>query len=124
MGIEFIVESQTNDEWNSLQEKTLNKYCKYAWRNIEWQDIFSLINFQINCLYGTSPNYWETSHLNEVVKNLKRLKNKDSYFTNDYDDETQTKENEKIIDALMPDIEHLIKLFDEYVEMKCRIIVY
>ncbi len=124
MGIEFIVESQTNDEWNSLQEKTLNKYCKYSWRNIEWQDIFSLINFQINCLYGNSTNYWETSHLNDILKNLKRLKNKDPYFINDYDDEAQTEENDKIVDVLMSDIEHLIKLFEEYVEMNCRIIVY
>lgn len=124
MGIEFIVESQTNDEWNSLQEKTLSKYCKYAWRNIEWQDIFSLINFQINCLYGNSTNYWETSHLNDILKKLKMLKNKDPYFINDYDDETQTEENDKIVDVLMSDIEQLIKLFEEYVEMNCRIIVY
>ena len=124
MGVDFIVESKTDCKWNQLQKETQNDYCKYAWRNIEWKTIFTLINFQISLLYGNDPNYWETSQLNGVLQNLKRLKNKDSRFTHDYDDENQSCANEREIDMLIPDIESLIKFFEEYVEKGCRIIVY
>lgn len=123
MGIDFKVESKTNDEWNRIQHEKMNHWCKYAWRDIEWKKIFQIIHFEISCLYNCIPNYWDTSHLNDVLINLNKLKNKDPYFIKDYSYEL-TKEKEKIVEKLMPDIEQLIKFFEEYVEMNCRIIIY
>lgn len=114
--IEITVESKIDKIWNNEQYKNQNHWCKCAWSNIKWEEIFDMINFKITLLFDNEPNYWETSQLKEVLINLKKLKNKEGFLLYLHS------ENE--IDKLLPDIDILIDFFEEYVEKECKIIIY
>ena len=81
MGIDFKVESKNNPEWNKQQTTNGNCYCKTAWANLNWTIIFDMIGFNPALIYDNDPNYWETSQLNTVLINLKKLRNKDEQYT-------------------------------------------
>lgn len=123
MTIDIKVESKNNQKWNEQQKKNGNCYCKYAWRNIEWKEIFEMIYFNITILYNNIPSYWETSHINTVLTNLKKLKNKDGYFIRYYNEE-ETNERINRINILSNHIEELISFFEDYVKNECIIKIY
>jgi hypothetical protein len=120
MGIDYEVKSTVDDSFN--QAMGMNKYLKYAWKDIEWERILEMIHFNINILYDNKPSFWATEQLDYVCKELEQL------TLGNYENILEYDECEKMV---LPNIEHLKKditklyhLFQEYVDKKCIILVY
>ena len=116
MSINFSIRSDENPDWvKSLKE---NCYCRNSWININWEVIFTLINFNIVLLYDNLINYWTTEHLSIVLEKLKDLK--ENFREYEIDETSKTLLNSIYVDEL----DELINLFDLYVEKKCIICVF
>lgn len=81
-------------------------FLKYEWRDIEWVEIFRLININLDLLYGNGIDFWTTTQLEVVLNLLKSL-------LNDYTGI-----------VLKEDIKKMIVLFQTYVDEKCIIKIF
>lgn len=119
MGIDIKVESTIDSEWN--KSLGTNTYCKRAWleADIEWRTIFGFIYFDPTLLYGNTPNFWTWEQLAVVLENLHKLSENPQYYAHEYSGLTVND-----INTYKPSINKLIDFFTEYVNKKCRIIIY
>jgi len=83
-----------------------NNFLKYEWIDIEWKEIFRLININLDLLYGNGIDFWTTTQLDVILNLLKS-------FLDDY--------NEIV---LKEDIKKMIVLFQTYVDEKCIIRIF
>ena len=112
MGIDIKIESTIDNEWN--KSLGINSNCKLAWDElgINWQIVFELIRFEPTRLYDHSPGFWSCDQLEYVLNEIIKLKNNPDEFNKEY------------ILEQSDSINKLIWLFGEYVNKKCRMIIY
>lgn len=130
MGIEFTIQTKSNDEKNSLWVERLGQdvYCKFAWRNITfWKLIFSKISFNISLLYDSFPNYWSTCQLKDILDKMKLissdLRKVSIIFNYEHYDMRFDKDEYETWCRLKPDLDKLIDIFQDYVDHEAIIIV-
>lgn len=123
MGIDIRLDSPENPDW--IHSLGRNRYCEYAWQDIDWSSIFEHINFNLTILYDNTPNYWTTEQLEVVNSNMKKLLENPRYYAEmiSYGDE-DVGVNLEEIKSLSSDIQNLISLFEIYIENKARIVIY
>lgn len=67
-GYDYIIET-----FKRVESIGPNKFCKYAWNDIDWVKIFNFIEFDLSTLNCNLINYWSTEHLNDVLIRLKEI---------------------------------------------------
>jgi hypothetical protein len=117
MGIDFVVESTIKpDVYDGKKER----YLTYAWRNIEWEKIFELLNIKLHILYDNAIDYWSVEQVEEMYKMLKLLYETPQNILYGYDeDDTRRKLN--VAKKLNNDTWILTELFSDYVKNKAII---
>ncbi len=71
MGIHIVVKSKINP--NMYTEDDPNKWLKYALKDIEWGEIFDLLNINLAALYDSAINYWSPEQVKDMYEMIKRL---------------------------------------------------
>jgi hypothetical protein len=103
MGIDYKVES-TNPTFYS--ENDPNQFLKYAWRDIEWPAIFTLLDFTITEIdYDSDSNYWSPDDVKGMRDSIQAF----------------CEEDQKELAYLHDDAVKLLKLFNYYVENNASI---
>lgn len=132
MGIQYILRST-----NTLYEDQSMYYCKYAWRDIDWQLIFEILGINLGVLCDNYISYWSPEQIKDIRNGIQCLKeNPKVYLFNDYSESNNySKEDkeyllnnsseiqEKIkkykteqIEFLLQDVNKLLEFFNYYVE--------
>jgi hypothetical protein len=113
MGIDYFVKSTINP--NMYGDNDPNCYLKYAWRDIDWKEVFNVLNIRLHILYDHPISYWSTEHIKDIRDMIKEFIESDTY-----DRECP---NEQILAKLKTDANKLLEFFNYYVENKAIIYV-
>ena len=112
MGIEYFFEPKQNHQ----NYQDLNYYCKYQWRNINWREVFLLININLDDYYNQEINWIDCS---VILTELELLISGQTDWRVDYlDNFFELKTN------YWNDILNLTNLFRIYVSDQCKIVVF
>ena len=101
------------------------RYLKYEWQDINWQDVFDILNISLQRLYDNSINYWSSEQVKDIRDLLQILcddPRKIREFDNGGTDKFQIRDVEKA-KSLQSDAEKLLTFFNEYVALGVRIYV-
>jgi hypothetical protein len=111
MGVDYLLV-----EYNNII--TNENYLKNAWRDIRWKLVFTLLNINLDLLYGCPIlNYWSTECVENIYNLLVKLyENPSDILFDEVDVENAL--------YLKDDILKLKDLFKIYVDNKCIIKVF
>lgn len=114
MGIDYMVASRTN---TIAFAEEADVYCKWAWRNINWEPVLEFLEIRLDLLCSSSVNYWAECQVVDMRDKIKQLMDGDEALL--WDEERRAE-----AEPLRPAASELLTWFNFYVENNARIIVF
>lgn len=120
MGIDFVVESTIVPD---IYKGTQNSFLKWAWKDIEWRAIFSLLNINLEALYDNAISYWSVDQVEKIYQLIKKFYECPSDVLYDDDEKYLEKQLKRAVE-LRHDTYKLLEFFSDYVANKAIICVF
>ena len=120
MGIDYAIESTINKQ---KYENTPERFLKYALRDINYVEIFNILDIRLYILYDHAIRFWSCDQVKMMYQLIKDLYESPTKIIYDDDPEEVNKLLLQVA-GMRQDIYELMKKFEEYVDDKCEIHVF